>query len=104
MLLFTIIASKLTTRDFAVVFLSLVETVERQERQVCFWACAAGSVSASWDGDCLMKLVQCRNFADLQRRGQQLCIETGLSRHLRNLSDLHIWPLELLEEEEIHPF
>lgn len=37
------------------------------------------------------------------RRGLRLCIDIGLSRHLRSLPEMRIWPNEILEQEDVQP-
>ncbi|CAK9043724.1 40S ribosomal protein S7 [Durusdinium trenchii] len=39
----------------------------------------------------------------LDQRGLRLCIDIGLSRHLRSLPEMRIWPNEILEQEDVQP-
>ncbi|CAE7457665.1 RPS7, partial [Symbiodinium sp. KB8] len=71
-------------------------------------ACIAGSmahVAFVVEGEAISDSVvqqHCAQLDDLQ--GQKLCVDIGLSRHLRNLSDLRIWPIDVLEQEVVHGF
>lgn len=37
------------------------------------------------------------------RRGRDLCVKIGLSRHLRSIKEMNIWPIEILEQDKLHP-
>ncbi|CAJ1328691.1 unnamed protein product [Effrenium voratum] len=43
----------------------------------------------------------CQQIED--QRGRRLCVEIGLSRHLRNASEMHIWPTDILENDQVLP-
>lgn len=40
---------------------------------------------------------------EMLRRGRDLCVKIGLSRHLRSIKEMNIWPIEILEQDKLHP-
>jgi len=70
-------------------------------------ACIAGSMASlafvveeSAIDDTIVK-EHCDQILD--QRGRDLCVKIGLSRHLRSIKEMNIWPIEILEQDKLHP-